>query len=1490
MLSDGFRYLEGSVNTNLTLPLTTSLSSVYTPNEGEIVYLTEGTNPGFYVYNGVRWLCVLRTVTNNTSGKVILDIETLPGFTGDVTASIGSNTLTLKQILPALAGKTGIFNSVTVNEKGLVVGGIKYTNLTDMGITSDDGLLSSFVGSSDKGVADGIAGLDSTAHLLVQNLPAFAGGDVVSIAGSNKLALNKIYKPFTPSNPSDIDPKISISGQYNLVTVNDNGLIIDGQKLESYTKNEIDNLLGTAVFEIPDATITVGSVVEPIDITNLLRAISNYPNIVSAIRGSIVLFTALGISYIRKQVTIGNPLSDWIELPQILNNINGAQVHKLLVSDIHLINTSPKLQLVTRTDSDKKFTLPAAKTLPLGGPVFVFKNMDPNNRFHVYSHNGKLLTYVDAITDVSVYLSGNTDDDWAFIIQSSKDHEFIENKSTNINLVDPISLVSSDKLYPTQRAVKQYVTDTIKRDILDLKGRSELVIGATPPRLKTPGFATLDVNNFLTLSQLPPEAINNTYSIPNTFIDNHIYVTVTRANYLDAINAYAVANHITYRTGDICIIDILKKVYILQSSNPNVFVELASGVLSIHNKVGDLHLDASDIETGVFDKARIPNINYINDVHDNSYISTDLVLTNESAPIQLLKTLSTGIDVILPNSTTMSSVGVRFVIKNTGISTGTTPDKFFNIKSSNGTVLYPLYPNQSVNILLSDIINDSVDSWTVIGQATYHRFAELDKSARLVTIQLPAFVGDVISSGGNNTLTLKDAPFYNSSYVENFYEYTKISRAGIALDVKNKVFTISDISKLPAVTDSNFDPTAKYLIADSAFSYRWDGARYVLDDDLLASHVYIINTIDAEKPDIILPNSPALLAKPNDIVFVRALKKSFILTGSDATVLRNWVQLTYEGNYVCDTTITVPLIADIVLDKDSPQFQLFKTATLNGTSHWKFTLPVARTLSLGGMLFVFKNTGDPTDKPVDIISSTGELVYTINPGRFISLYLNSFDNHTGWEVGELTSGTELLKNKNQPFGYAGLDQDGLLPYSLMPLSYQMQRHSIEIITTDVVVPKNKKTIIYIPTVPYLRVSMNISTDYELGNIQHVLQNKGAYPLTILTYTGESIAVLKPRATLTVLLIDQTTPEGIWVPLVGEQTLTTIVKHPEVNLGINSNTIKVVYLTDSSVYLLYVDSGNNLIGCPINIVNNEPVLGSPTIISSVITSVFSATSLTPNSVLIVFADQAKWLSFQVIYTNTNTTSIVTDYDIGQNAIIDNLIAIDSTQAILVFRTEDLMSSCVIVDTGSLPTTAIIIWDRVDISSALGSIDVAPISLHQIAVVFTINGLLRIGAFVLSHVNLDVQLSVCYEIAPEPATDIALTTLGTNTALCTYIDQDHNVVLALLKNATYSASGSSYNANVLMVSTKIILTGNIAKKVSVTALTGGYVICSILNDGNYINVYSLTVSETAINIIDKIEIINTGSNSSLDACALSDSAALITYNGPTNNLTSKYIIAH
>jgi phage-related tail fiber protein len=127
MLTDGLRFLEGSTNTNLVLPVVTATEkSALLANIGEVVFQSDGTS-GLYVYDGTQW--VLGIDISPASSPIAA--SRLPAFTGDVTSTAGSGALTL-----AVSGVTaGTYKSVTVNAKGLVTAGTNPTTLAAYGIT-----------------------------------------------------------------------------------------------------------------------------------------------------------------------------------------------------------------------------------------------------------------------------------------------------------------------------------------------------------------------------------------------------------------------------------------------------------------------------------------------------------------------------------------------------------------------------------------------------------------------------------------------------------------------------------------------------------------------------------------------------------------------------------------------------------------------------------------------------------------------------------------------------------------------------------------------------------------------------------------------------------------------------------------------------------------------------------------------------------------------------------------------------------------------------------------------------------------------------------------------------------------------------------------------------------------------------------------------------------------------------------------------------------
>ena len=217
MLTDGLRFLEGSTNTNLVLPVVTSAGkAALSANAGEVVFQSDGTK-GLYVYDGIQWVLGI-DISAATSP---IAASRLPAFTGDVTSTAGTSALTL-----AASGVTaGTFKSVTVNAKGLVTAGTNPTTLAGYGITD---------------AATNVATSITSGTFDAARLPAFTGGDVTAAAGSTALVLAN----------SGVT-----AGTFKSVTVTAKGLVTAGTNpttlsgygiTNAYTKTEVDTALTNA--------------------------------------------------------------------------------------------------------------------------------------------------------------------------------------------------------------------------------------------------------------------------------------------------------------------------------------------------------------------------------------------------------------------------------------------------------------------------------------------------------------------------------------------------------------------------------------------------------------------------------------------------------------------------------------------------------------------------------------------------------------------------------------------------------------------------------------------------------------------------------------------------------------------------------------------------------------------------------------------------------------------------------------------------------------------------------------------------------------------------------------------------------------------------------------------------------------------------------------------------------------------------------------------
>jgi phage-related tail fiber protein len=164
---------------------------------------------------------------DDTLATVTLLAGVLPEFTGDVYSEIGTNVLTLNDV-PGLDTEV-FYSSIKVNSKGIVVEGSEVGNggsIISFEQTDARYVLKSYLGLKD--TAGGVAGLNSSGVLPLTVLPAFTG-DLTSPAGSNVLTLKTIAG-------------LNSTNTFSSVTVNRKGLVTGGSTQIVYNKAQADAL------------------------------------------------------------------------------------------------------------------------------------------------------------------------------------------------------------------------------------------------------------------------------------------------------------------------------------------------------------------------------------------------------------------------------------------------------------------------------------------------------------------------------------------------------------------------------------------------------------------------------------------------------------------------------------------------------------------------------------------------------------------------------------------------------------------------------------------------------------------------------------------------------------------------------------------------------------------------------------------------------------------------------------------------------------------------------------------------------------------------------------------------------------------------------------------------------------------------------------------------------------------------------------------------
>ena len=454
MLTDGLRFLEGSTNTNLVLPVVTATAkAALSANAGEVVFQSDGTK-GLYVYDGTQWVLGI-DISAATSA---IAASRLPAFTGDVTSTAGTSALTL-----AASGVTaGTFKSVTVNAKGLVTAGTNPTTLVGYGITDAQSTLvsgtniktvngTSILGSGNITLSSGGASAFSD---LTDKPTTLSGYGITDAVLNTDARLTDSRTPVSHNHAlSDVTGLVSAltdkldkneaitAGTNAKITYDTNGLITGGASLAA---SDIPDLSWTKITSDKPTTLSGYGITDAATPTDIATAITN-------IKASVD--------------TSGDNLKKLYDL--IVAGFKEVTVADITARDAYNITSLPT-NIFVIDDTDGKWALYKATTT--GTAATFIKLSDPDLLNAAVGFNPENST----------------------------------NKSTDGTFAD-----NSDTLYPSQKAVKTYA---------DTKVISNTAITAgtgTKITYDTKGLVT--GSDILSASDIPNLQMNKISGLSDTF-------------------------------------------------------------------------------------------------------------------------------------------------------------------------------------------------------------------------------------------------------------------------------------------------------------------------------------------------------------------------------------------------------------------------------------------------------------------------------------------------------------------------------------------------------------------------------------------------------------------------------------------------------------------------------------------------------------------------------------------------------------------------------------------------------------------------------------------------------------------------------------------------------------------------------------------------------------------------------------------------------------
>jgi hypothetical protein len=312
---------------------------------------------------------------------------------------------------------------------------------------------------------------------------------------------------------------------------------------------------------------------------------------------------------------------------------------------------------------------------------------------------------------------------------------------------------------------------------------------------------------------------------------------------------------------------------------------------------------------------------------------------------------------------------------------------------------------------------------------------------------------------------------------------------------------------------------------------------------------------------------------------------------------------------------------------------------------------------------------------------TLNLASTFNPGQTIYIFDKTGQLSNTQSLTIITSGSDLINNTSNvvldtPYSYLTLITDGINSWTVVSSTSTSSNGSSTITSASNIALTNTSTILQLISMTSsteLTVSLPNATSLVLG-LLFIIKNTGSNRFRLLDNSGNIVSIVNPNQSIIVSCANNTSVAGTWV--IGNisadsKPLSSVYQGLSYILNSTSTTyINSTSLTSNSILLVYSTSSTNLYAVVLTTLDSTISSGTPISIPLYTSSLFNSASLvTLSSTSVLMCITTSLSDFYTgalplsIFGSTITLGSFNQFFIDTRSTYNPLAVLTSTTAVL-----------------------------------------------------------------------------------------------------------------------------------------------------------------------------------------------------------------------------------